>query len=30
MLFRLNEAMDEAYIRDVAKAVRKVARHYAV
>jgi len=30
MLFRLNEAMDEEYIRGVAKAVRKVAKHYAV
>ena len=30
MLFRLNEAMDEDYIRGVAKAVRKVAKHYAV
>jgi perosamine synthetase len=30
MLFRLNEAMDESYIRGVAKAVRKVAKHYAV
>ena len=30
MLFRLNQAMDEDYIRAVAKAVRKVARHYAV
>lgn len=30
MLFRLNEAMDEDYIRAVAKAVRKVAKHYAV
>lgn len=30
MLFRVNEAMDEDYIRAVAKAVRKVARHYAV
>lgn len=29
MLFRLNEAMDENYIRGVAKAVRKVAKHYA-
>jgi dTDP-4-amino-4,6-dideoxygalactose transaminase len=30
MLFRVNEAMDEDYIRSVAKAVRKVAKHYAV
>jgi dTDP-4-amino-4,6-dideoxygalactose transaminase len=30
MLFRVNEAMDEEYIRAVAKAVRKVAKHYAV
>ncbi|MGZ5543528.1 MAG: DegT/DnrJ/EryC1/StrS family aminotransferase, partial [Limisphaerales bacterium] len=30
MLFKLNEAMDENYIRNVAKAVRKVAKHYAV
>jgi perosamine synthetase len=30
MLFRINEAMDEDYIRQVAKAVRKVAKHYAV
>jgi dTDP-4-amino-4,6-dideoxygalactose transaminase len=29
MLFRVNEAMDEDYIRLVAKAVRKVAKHYA-
>lgn len=29
MLFRLNEAMDEEYIRAVARAVRKVAKHYA-
>jgi perosamine synthetase len=29
MLFRVNEAMDEEYIRSVAKAVRKVAMHYA-
>jgi perosamine synthetase len=29
MLFRVNEAMDEDYIRQVAKAVRKVAKHYA-
>jgi dTDP-4-amino-4,6-dideoxygalactose transaminase len=29
MLFRVNEAMDEEYIRGVARAVRKVARHYA-
>jgi dTDP-4-amino-4,6-dideoxygalactose transaminase len=29
-LFRVNEAMDEDYIRDVARAVRKVAKHYAV
>lgn len=28
--FRVTEAMDEEYIRAVAKAVRKVARHYAV
>lgn len=27
--FQLNEAMDEDYIRAVARAVRKVARHYA-
>jgi len=30
MLFRVNEAMDENYIKGVAKAVRKVAKHYAV
>lgn len=30
MLFRVNEAMDEDYIRGVARAVRKVAKHYAV
>jgi dTDP-4-amino-4,6-dideoxygalactose transaminase len=30
MLFRVNEAMDEEYIHAVARAVRKVARHYAV
>jgi dTDP-4-amino-4,6-dideoxygalactose transaminase len=30
MLFRVSEAMDEDYIRLVAKAVRKVAKHYAV
>jgi dTDP-4-amino-4,6-dideoxygalactose transaminase len=30
MLFRLNEAMDETYIREIASAVRKVAKHYAV
>lgn len=30
MLFRVNEAMDEDYIRAVARAVRKVAKHYAV
>ena len=30
MLFRVTEAMDEDYIRQVAKAVRKVAKHYAV
>jgi len=29
ILFRVNEAMDEAYIRSVAKAVRKVAKYYA-
>jgi hypothetical protein len=29
MLFRVNEAMDEDYIRSVANAVRKVAKHYA-
>jgi dTDP-4-amino-4,6-dideoxygalactose transaminase len=29
MLFRVNEAMDEDYIRLVARAVRKVAAHYA-
>jgi perosamine synthetase len=29
MLFRVNEAMDEDYIRSVAKAVRKVAKYYA-
>jgi len=29
MLFKVNEAMDEDYIRAVAKAVRKVAQHYA-
>jgi dTDP-4-amino-4,6-dideoxygalactose transaminase len=28
--FPLNEAMDENYIRAVAKAVRKVAKHFAV
>ena len=30
ILFRLNQAMDEDYIRAVAKAVRKVAKHFAV
>lgn len=30
MRFPLNEAMDEDYLRAVAKAVRKVAKHYAV
>jgi len=30
MRFPLNEAMDETYVRAVAGAVRKVARHYAV
>jgi perosamine synthetase len=29
MLFRISEAMDEDFIRQVAKAVRKVAKHYA-
>jgi dTDP-4-amino-4,6-dideoxygalactose transaminase len=29
ILFRVNEAMDEDYIRLIAKAVRKVAAHYA-
>jgi perosamine synthetase len=29
ILFRLNEGMDEQYIRMVAGAVRKVAKHYA-
>ena len=29
MLFPFNEAMDEDYIRSVAKAVRKVAKAYA-
>lgn len=29
-LFRINEAMTEDYIRQVAKAVRKVAKYYAV
>src|SRR5438445_3513906 len=29
-LFRVNEAMDEDYIRGVARAVRKVAMHYAL
>ena len=29
MRFQVNEAMDEDYIRSVAKAVRKVAKHYA-
>jgi hypothetical protein len=29
MLFRVNEAMDEDYIRAIAKAVRKVAKYYA-
>lgn len=29
ILFRVNEAMDEEYIRSVARAVRKVAAHYA-
>ena len=24
----IHEAMDEAYIRDLAKAIRKVAKHY--
>ncbi len=27
--FGLNEAMDEDYVRSIAKAVRKVAKHYA-
>src|ERR1043166_6789362 len=30
VLFRVNEAMDEDYIRSVARAVRKVANHFAV
>jgi hypothetical protein len=30
MRFPLNEGMDEDYIRLITKAVRKVARHYAV
>jgi perosamine synthetase len=30
MRFQVNEAMDEDYIRSVGKAVRKVAKHYAV
>ncbi len=30
MRFPLNEAMDEDYLRAVANAVRKVAKHYAV
>jgi len=30
MRFALNEAMDEDYIRAVARAVRKVAKAYAV
>jgi dTDP-4-amino-4,6-dideoxygalactose transaminase len=30
MLFRLHEGMDESYVRAVAAAIRKVARHYAV
>jgi dTDP-4-amino-4,6-dideoxygalactose transaminase len=30
MRFALNEAMDEDYIRAVAGAIRKVAKHYAV
>jgi dTDP-4-amino-4,6-dideoxygalactose transaminase len=30
MLFRLNQAMDEEYIRAVAKGVRKVAKHFSV
>ena len=29
MNFRVNEAMDDDYIRAVAKAVRKVAKYYA-
>jgi dTDP-4-amino-4,6-dideoxygalactose transaminase len=29
MRFQVSEAMDEDYIRSVAKAVRKVAKHYA-
>jgi len=29
MRFMVNQAMDEDYIRQVAKAVRKVAKHYA-
>lgn len=29
ILFRVNEAMDEEYIRSIAKAVRKVAAHYS-
>jgi dTDP-4-amino-4,6-dideoxygalactose transaminase len=27
--FPIHEGMEESYIRDVAKAIRKVARHYA-
>jgi dTDP-4-amino-4,6-dideoxygalactose transaminase len=27
--FQVHEGMDEAYIRDIAKAIRKVAKHYA-
>jgi len=30
MRFRVTEAMDEDYIRAMAKAVRKVVKHYAV
>jgi dTDP-4-amino-4,6-dideoxygalactose transaminase len=30
MRFALNEAMDEDYLRLVAAAIRKVAKHYAV
>jgi hypothetical protein len=27
--FQVHEGMDESHIRDIAKAIRKVARHYA-
>ena len=30
IIMRLNEAMDEEYVRSVGAAVRKVSAHYAV